>query len=151
VLFSLFTPAVLFAADLPRTQVEVVRPASGAVLFAVEAELAITPETLTRGLMRRSSLPADEGMLFIFGVLQPLSFWMFNTWIPLDIIFADERRRIVTIHASVPPCPPPRSCPIYPSQRASQFVLEVNGGMAAKAGLRIGDQLRWTYPAVGRC
>lgn len=144
-------PTVLSAADLPRARVEVVRPDTGVVLLAVEAEVAITPDTRTRGLMERASLPSDEGMLFIFGVPQPLSFWMFNTWIPLDIIFADHRRRIVTIHASVPPCLRPRRCPTYASQGPAQFVLEVNAGVAAKAGIAIGDELRWSDLCMGRC
>ncbi len=139
------------AAELPRTRVEVVRPGSGAILLAVEAELATTSQACSRGLMERSSLPSDHGMLFLFGVPHPLSFWMFNTPIPLDMIFADEHRRIVTIHASVPPCLAPRRCPTYASQGPAQYVLEVNGGVAAKAGIGIGDELRWTHPAVGGC
>lgn len=140
-----------FAAELPHTPVEVVRPNTGAVLLAVEAELALTPESRTRGLMERQRLARNNGMLFIFDQPQPLDFWMFNTLIPLDIIFADEHRRIISIHASVPPCPPPRRCPTYASEGPTQFVLEVNGGVAAEAGVRIGDELRWTQPCVGRC
>src|SRR5262245_2017426 len=85
--------APLPATDLSRTRVEVVRASTGVVLFTADAELATTLETRTRGLMERSSLPADQGMLFIFEVAQPLSFWMFSTLIPLDIIFADPERR----------------------------------------------------------
>jgi uncharacterized protein len=138
--------AALHAADLPRTRVEVARPGTGAVLLTVDAELATTPETRTRGLMERSSLAADQGMLFIFEVAQPLSFWMFNTLIPLDIIFADAERRITSIHASVPPCRPPSRCPTYTSHGPAQFVLEVNAGTAAKVGIGVGDELRWTIP-----
>jgi uncharacterized membrane protein (UPF0127 family) len=133
-------------ADLPRTRVEVVRPAAGTVLLTVEAELATTVETRTRGLMGRPSLPVNQGMLFIFEAPQPLSFWMFNTLIPLDIIFADEHRRIIAIHASVPPCLPPRRCPTYSSNGPAQFVLEVNGGTTATTGVSLGDELRWTLP-----
>ena len=143
VFLILLGPGSLSAADLPRTRVEVVHPATGAVLLEIEAELATSPETRMRGLMERSSLPSHQGMLFIFDRPQPLSFWMFNTLIPLDIIFADERRRIVTIHASVPPCIAPRRCPTYPSHGPAQFVLEVNGGLALKASIAGGDELRW--------
>jgi uncharacterized membrane protein (UPF0127 family) len=139
-------PTALWAADLSRAQVAVVRPDTGAVLLVIDAELATTAETRTRGLMERPALPADQGMLFIFERPQPLSFWMFNTLIPLDMIFADERRRITTIHASVPPCAPPRRCPSYASEGSAQFVLEVNGGLAAQAGISINDELRWTSP-----
>jgi uncharacterized membrane protein (UPF0127 family) len=136
----------LQAADLPSTRVEVVRPGSGGVLLTVDAELATTLDTRMRGLMERPSLPADQGMLFIFEVAQPLSFWMFNTLIPLDIIFADAKQRITSIYASVPPCRPPLRCPTYASDGLAQFVLEVNAGTVAKAGVGIGDELRWRLP-----
>jgi hypothetical protein len=136
----------LQAVELPRTRVEVVRPGTGVMLLVVDAELATTPETRTRGLMERSSLPVDQGMLFIFEVAQPLSFWMFNTLIPLDIIFADTERRITSISASVPPCRPPSRCPTYTSPGLAQFVLEVNAGTVIKAGIDVGDELRWTIP-----
>ena len=134
------------AADLPRTKVEVRRPATGVVLLVVDAELATTAESRTRGLMERATLPADRGMLFLFETAQPLSFWMFNTLIPLDMIFANAQRRITTIHAAVPPCQPPEPCPSYVSDGVAQFVLEVNAGTAAKAGIAIGDELRWSLP-----
>jgi uncharacterized protein len=136
--------APLYAADLPRTRVKVVRPSTGATLLAIDAELATTPDTRTRGLMERPSLAGDQGMLFIFEVAQPLSFWMFNTLIPLDIIFADAERRITSISASVPPCRPPSRCPTYTSHGPAQFVLEVNAGTVTNAGIDVGDELRWT-------
>ena len=142
----LFGLESLYAADLPRTRVEVLRPDTGAMLLTVDAELATAPETRTRGLMERSSLPADQGMLFLFEVAQPLSFWMFNTLISLDIIFADAERRITSVYASVPPCRPPLRCPTYPSHGPAQFVLEVNAGTAAKVGVGVGDELRWMMP-----
>jgi uncharacterized membrane protein (UPF0127 family) len=134
------------AADLPRTKVEVRRSAMGVVLLVVDAELAATAESRTRGLMERATLPANRGMLFLFETAQPLSFWMRNTLIPLDMIFADAQRRITTIHAAVPPCQLPGPCPSYASDGAAQFVLEVNAGTAAKAGIAIGDELRWSLP-----
>jgi uncharacterized membrane protein (UPF0127 family) len=132
------------AADLPRTTVEVRRPETGVVLLVVDAELATTAESRTRGLMGRATLPANRGMLFLFESAQPLSFWMFNTLIPLDMIFADAQRRITTIHAAVPPCQPPKPCPSYASDGVAQFILEVNAGTAAQAGIAIGDELRWS-------
>ena len=135
----------LSAADLSR-RVEGAGPDTGVILLAVDAELATTPATRTRGLMERPSLPADRGMLFIFEVAQPLSFWMFNTLIPLDIIFADAARRITSISASVPPCRPPSRGPTYSSHGLAQFVLEVNAGTVAKAGIDGGEALHWTIP-----
>ena len=142
----LFGLESLYAADLPRTRVEVLRPNTGAMLLTVDSELATAPETRTRGLMERSSLPADQGMLFLFEVAQPLSFWMFNTLIPLDIIFADAERRITSVYASVPPCRAPSRCPTYSSHGLAQYVLEVNAGTVVKAGIDVGDELRWTIP-----
>jgi uncharacterized protein len=137
---------LLSAADLPRTRVEIVRPSTAVVLLTVDAEIAATPESRTHGLMERPSLPADQGMLFIFEAAQPLSFWMFNTLIPLDMLFADQERRITSIHASVPPCRPPSRCPTYASRGQARFVLEVNAGTAAQAGVVVGDELRWKMP-----
>jgi uncharacterized membrane protein (UPF0127 family) len=138
--------ALRHAADLPRTRVEIVRPGTGMVLLTVDAELATTPETRTRGLMERPAMPVDQGMLFILDVAQPLSFWMFNTLIPLDIIFADAERRITSISASVPPCRPPLRCPIDTSHGLAQFVLEVSAGTVAKAAIGVGEALRWKLP-----
>jgi uncharacterized membrane protein (UPF0127 family) len=134
------------AADLPRARVEVRRPDTDVVLMVIDAEIATTGDSRTRGLMERPSLPADRGMLFLFETAQPLSFWMFNTLIPLDMIFANAQRRITTIHAAVPPCRPPTRCPAYASDGLAQFVLEVNAGTAAKAGIAIGDEMRWSLP-----
>lgn len=145
-LCSISGTGMLHAATLPRTRVEVIRPATGTVLLVVEAELATTVESRTRGLMERPSLAAGQGMLFLFEHEQPLSFWMFNTLIPLDIIFANAQRRITTIRAAVPPCRPPMRCPSYPSDGPAQVVLEVNAGAAAHAGIAVGDELRWTIP-----
>jgi uncharacterized membrane protein (UPF0127 family) len=138
--------APLHAADLARTRVEVVRPGTEGVLLSVDAELATTAESRTRGLMERPTMPVNEGMLFLFEVARPLSFWMFNTLISLDIIFADAERRITSIYASVPPCRPPLRCPTYASHGLAQFVLEVNAGTVAKAGIGVGDELRWKLP-----
>jgi hypothetical protein len=96
--------APLHAADLPRTRVAAVRPGTGAVLLTVEAELATTSETRMRGLMERLPLPADQGMLCIVETAQPLSCWMFNTFISLDIMFADAERRMTSLSAAVPSC-----------------------------------------------
>jgi uncharacterized membrane protein (UPF0127 family) len=134
-----FDLASLYAADLPRTRVEVLRPGTGATLLAVNAELATTPETRTHGLMERPSLPADQGMLFIFEVAQPLSFWMFNTLIPLDIIFADAERRVTSISAAVPPAD--HRLVVPPTAHGlAQFVLEVNAGTVASE-INVGDEL----------
>jgi uncharacterized protein len=70
--------------SLPRGKVFL---ASGAREIPVKVEIAATPPTRQRGLMFRQSLPENEGMLFLFPASEPLSFWMKNTYLPLDMIF----------------------------------------------------------------
>src|SRR5262245_59998767 len=72
-------------------------------------EVAIKSEELSKGLMYRESMPADQGMLFVFPSLERHNFWMKNTKIPLDIIWLDNSRRIVHMEKATPctsdPCP----------------------------------------------
>ena len=108
-------------------------------------EIAATPEEQARGLMDRTSMPADHGMLFVFPRAQPLTFWMKDTLIPLDMLFFDEAHRLVTIRANVPPCKSD-PCPVYASTAPARYVLELNAGTAAELGLRTGDVI--TFPDV---
>lgn len=108
----------------------------------IEAEVAITRADLTRGLMYRTSLAPDHGMLFVFPQAGKLSFWMYRCEISLDIIWMDPSRRIVEISANTPPCrTAPEACPHYGGSQNAQYVLEIAGGMAARYGLKPGDQL----------
>lgn len=112
---------------------------------AVRAELATDPSDQQRGLMFRTSLAPDRGMLFVF--IQPGNhpFWMYQTLIPLDIIWMDASRRIVFLSANTPACPPEKgqNCPNYGGEHPAQYVLELAAGSAAALGLKIGDQLRF--------
>lgn len=103
-------------------------------------ELAADEPARQRGLMYRESLPRDHGMLFVFPRQEPLAFWMKNTLIPLDILYFDADRRLVSVARGVPPC---RSlnCPVYPSLRPAKFVLELNSGLAHEIGALPGDEL----------
>lgn len=101
-------------------------------------EVATTPAEQAHGLMDRTSMPASHGMLFVFPEAQPLTFWMKDTLIPLDMLFFDDAHRLVAIHADVPPCKAD-PCQVYPSVVPARYVLELNAGTAAKLGLRKGD------------
>ena len=103
-------------------------------------ELAETREKQALGLMFRDSLEENHGMLFIFPDEAPLSFWMKNSRIPLDIMYFDKDLKLVSISANTPPCRVSR-CPSYPSTAPAQYVLELNAGTAAKLGVGIGDRL----------
>ena len=111
----------------------------------IQAELATFFGERQRGLMNRTELAADRGMLFEFEQAALHCFWMFGTLTPLDIIWLDPDRRVVFISADTPPCESsnPGQCPTYGPQQRSRFVLELAGGQAATNGLRLDDQLEW--------
>ena len=117
--------------------VVVIETDSGAHRFTVE--LADDPEERRVGLMHRTELAADAGMLFDFGdEPRPLSMWMKNTLIPLDMAFIDEQGVIRRIAANTVP----RSLDSIPSGAAVIGVLEVNGGTFARLEIREGDRVR---------
>ena len=104
----------------------------------VEAEVAATANARTRGLMWRTELGPGKGMLFIFPVEEPLSFWMRNTLIPLDMIFIDKKLRITGIVKNAEPKTTSGRGVGVPST----YVLEVPGGWADKTGLQTGGTVR---------
>jgi uncharacterized membrane protein (UPF0127 family) len=109
----------------------------------IRAELALNIDQQQRGLMFRDQLGPREGMLFVFMETNPRGFWMYQTRIPLDIIWLDENRRIVEISANTPPCPAESrsDCPSYGGSMPSRYVLELAAGQVAARGLALGDQL----------
>jgi hypothetical protein len=104
------------------------------------AEIADTPEKHSRGLMFRHTLRDDYGMLFVFPDDDIRSFWMKNTLITLDMLFLNREQQIVDMHLSVPPCKAD-PCPAYTSSLPARYVLEINGGLAKKLKLEIGDKI----------
>ena len=102
-------------------------------------ELAVTPEEHARGLMYRSRLDTDAGMLFVSRAPHPQVFWMKNTLIPLDMIFIGGDRRIVGIVENAEPeTETARQVPL-----PSQYVLEIGGGLSAKLGIRAGQPIEF--------
>jgi uncharacterized membrane protein (UPF0127 family) len=110
---------------------------------AILAELAATASDRAQGLMNRGHLHPDRGMLFFFPSPGLYGFWMSHTLIPLDILWLDAERRIVSISAETPPCPSGVSCPIYSPSAPARFVLELAAGEAARRNLQLGNQLDW--------
>jgi len=104
---------------------------------AFEIEIVDTDESRAEGLMFRRQMAADHGMLFDFRREQPVWFWMKNTYLPLDMIFARADGSIVSIAKDAVPL----SEETIPSGGAVRFVLEVNAGTAARLGLAAGDRL----------
>ncbi len=114
--------------------------------FAVE--LASTPAEQEHGLMDRTSMPADHGMLFMFQDDEPRTFWMKNTLIPLDMLFFDAAHKLVAIQADAQPCQAD-PCKLYPSNSPARYVLELNAGIAAKLGLHKGDVITFSNVSSG--
>jgi hypothetical protein len=109
----------------------------------VNAETMTSDIELLKGLMFRDKLPAGRGMLFVHPQESTFHYWMYQTKIPLDIIWMDHDRRIVEMSLDTPPCTSKsaKECPNYGGTYKSKYVLEVNAGVAKKNGLRTGDTL----------
>lgn len=103
-------------------------------------EIADSAEERQRGLMWREQMDVQAGMLFIFPTSAPWrTFWMKNTYIPLDIIWLDSAYTVVYQEEHVPPCTTP-SCPSYgPQEEISQYVLELNAGQISRLASEVGD------------
>ena len=102
-------------------------------------EVARTGEEQARGLMYRTSLPEDGGMIFPMDPPRPAAFWMKNTPLPLDIIFIRADGTIARIAARTTPY----SLDLVESGEPVAAVLEIAGGKAAAAGIAEGDHVRW--------
>jgi uncharacterized membrane protein (UPF0127 family) len=100
-------------------------------------EMADTDERRTLGLMHRRTMAADAGMLFDFKRDGPVSMWMRNTLIPLDMLFMDRTGLVTHIHERAVPM----SETIIESNGSVRAVLELNGGTVQRLGLKIGDRL----------
>ncbi len=119
---------------LPQETVQVVTR-KGPVTFHVM--VAQTEAQREMGLMFRRDMAADQGMIFDFPDVAQRAFWMRNTLLPLDILFIDPDGRILNIAAQAVPMD---ETPL-PSDGPARTVLEINGGLAAKLGIRPGDQV----------
>lgn len=106
----------------------------------VLAEVARTPEARERGLMFRQEVPQGTGMLFVFPEVAIRSFWMRNTFVPLDIAFLDEHLVVVDIQAMEP-----QTEDLHQSARPAMFALEVPQGWFAEKGIRVGDTARVVF------
>lgn len=145
--FALLSLALALAACGPKTSTmdalltrEVTLP-GGQV---IRAETVADTRDLLRGLMFRNSLADDRGMLFIHPVAGHYSYWMYQTYIPLDMIWMDENHRIVEIVESAAPCKTVASqCAHYGGRESARFVLELNGGAVKHFGIKAGQTIQW--------
>jgi hypothetical protein len=102
-------------------------------------EVAATPQQQALGLMYRDALPSDRGMLFPMGRPRPVSFWMKNVPVALDMVFLHQGQIVGLIEA--PPCTTD-PCPTYgPGNQLVDQVIELRAGRAAELGLAVGDEV----------
>ena len=113
--------------------------------LSFSVEVADTPDEQALGLMNRPHMASAAGMLFAFDAPKQAQFWMKNTLIPLDMLFADENGRITRIHENAIP----QDLSVIDGGAGVKFVLEINGGLAGRMGVQAGDQL--LHPAIGNC
>jgi uncharacterized membrane protein (UPF0127 family) len=122
-------------------QLEIVT-SSGAHMFHVE--IADTPSARAKGLMHRRAMPQDQGMLFNFKMDTPVTMWMKNTYIPLDMVFVSRYGIVTNVAADAKPM----SEAIISSDGPAYAVIELNAGVASGIGLKVGDEVR--HPAFKR-
>jgi len=128
--------AILFMNYLPGA------PGTRPVCFSttcISAEIADTPEERNRGLMFRTELAEDKGMLFIFETEGLYSFWMKNTLIPLDMIWIGQNFNIVHIEHAVPCTTEP--CESYTPDTPAKYVVEAVSGFADAHNVKVGDSV----------
>lgn len=122
----------------PELTVQFVTP-EGEFVSEVEVQISDDISERSQGLMDVRQLPEDHGMLFIFEEEQPLSFWMANTPLPLDIMYVNSDSIIVSIYHSTTPF----SEKGLPSGDPALYVVETNGGYAISRGIEEGYRIRF--------
>jgi len=104
----------------------------------VALEVARTEPERSRGLMFRTSMAEQAGMIFLLERPGVYPFWMKNTLIPLDMFWTDTTGKVVWIAESVPPCQAD-PCPEYPPKAVASYVIETNAGFAKRHAVKVGD------------
>ncbi|MGJ8623586.1 MAG: DUF192 domain-containing protein [Yoonia sp.] len=137
ILGVLATPALSLCADDKVT----LSGEWGQASFTVE--VVDSPQSRAKGLMFVESMPTLSGMLFVYEQPQPVSFWMKNTLIPLDMIFAAPDGEVLRVHENAIP----GDLTPIPGGDGVQMVLEINGGLAARLGIMAGDVMQ--HPRFG--
>lgn len=139
--FSVMTLSTSFGNDEPiifkSSELSI---SSSGQIHQFNIEVADTDRSRARGLMFRETLPATSGMLFLFESKKMVTMWMKNTYIPLDIIFINQKGAIVHIAKSTVP----ESLEYIYSRVATSAVLELNAGVTTDLNIQVGDII--SYP-----
>jgi len=126
------TPKPVFRKD---GEVKFMDAGNEKVKISISVEIADDDAEREQGLMYRDSMPELDGMLFLFTEEEPLSFWMKNTIMPLDILYLGADHKIVTIARNAKPY----SLETIPSVKPAKYVVEVNAGFSQRHGIKEGD------------
>lgn len=148
---SLFCLSFVLGSYLPAWASETCGPVVLAIetnqeVVSFNVEIANTPETRRKGLMNRTELAADAGLLFVFPSQTTIAFWMKDTLIPLDMLFIDAAGAIQFIKHEAQP----NDLTLVPSPQGieAKAVLEIKGGQAAKLGIDIGSDVQKIWSDV---
>jgi uncharacterized protein len=115
---------------------------SGKIL---QSEVMANDQDRQMGLMFRNSLALDRGLLFVFEQAGNYSFWMKNCKFPIDIVWLDEGRKVVTVVEAAPPCKKD-PCPSYGGMQRALYVVEMNSGQAKREKVTLGSTIEFTLP-----
>ncbi|MBX9686730.1 MAG: DUF192 domain-containing protein [Candidatus Obscuribacterales bacterium] len=150
-IYSFAVPFVLCLALCPLPEALAKTPLAQIGENKVKLEVAQTQAQIERGLMFRSSMPEDQGMVFLFHPPRKVRFWMFNCLMSLDMLFIKDGK-IVKISHDVPPCKSHNreECPLYPEegQIEASEVLELNAGYCQRHAVKEGDSISFSFPGV---
>lgn len=114
-------------------------PISGDTLYNLDIEIAERRDEIEYGMMYRRSMAEQTGMLFLLGMERPQSFYMKNTYVPLDIIYLGNNGKVVSIQKNAKPLDETS----LPSGKPASMVLEVQGGFSDKFGVTEGTLFTW--------
>jgi uncharacterized membrane protein (UPF0127 family) len=117
---------------------------SGKVL---QVEVMVNDVDRQMGLMFRASLPAGRGMLFVFEQAGLYGFWMKNCKFPIDMVWLDDERKVVTVEENVPPCKKD-PCPSYGGMQKALYVVEMGAGQAKREKVALGARLDFKLPTT---
>ncbi|MGD0958760.1 MAG: DUF192 domain-containing protein [Methylomonas sp.] len=113
----------------------------------IKAELAVTAKQREQGLMYRTHLEENQGMLFVFPDQEVQVIWMKNTYIALDVLFIGADGLIVSMLPGVAPCRKD-PCNIYESKAAAKYMLEMNSGFIQNHGMKIGSPVILPFESI---
>jgi hypothetical protein len=156
IVFTLFAGSILFSFASCKEDRKIIKPikiefkkegeltlfksTSDSLITTFDIEIADTDYETQTGLMHRHSMQDNRGMLFIFPEMSLRSFFMKNTFLPLDIIYLDNNKFIVSIQENAKPLDNASLPSLFPAQ----YVFEINAGLTQKWSFKVGDRMQFT-------